>query len=74
MPPLVMVAMGVLQIALGLFAYYVRIARNFFVGYRTARSMASEEAWLYANRTFGKLCGMAGAFDLLVGIGGAGGR
>lgn len=70
MPPSVMTAIGILWIVLGLFSYYVRIKKNFFWGYRTARSMASEETWVYANRTFGKFLGIAGAVNVLLGVGG----
>lgn len=31
--------------------------------------MASEESWIYANRTFGKFFGIAGALDLSLGVG-----
>ncbi|QDR82689.1 SdpI family protein [Sporomusa termitida] len=70
MPPVVLTVIGFLWIVLGLFAYYVRIKRNFFWGYRTARAMASEEAWVCANRTFGKFLGIAGAVNVLLGVGG----
>ena len=55
MPSYALISIGVTVLFLGLVFSFIEIEINRFVGYRTKRSMASREAWLYANKTSGKL-------------------
>lgn len=41
---------------------------NKIVGYRTARSMASQEAWDYANRRCGEMMYKGGIYTLIAGV------
>lgn len=41
---------------------------NRYVGYRTARSMASQEAWDYANARMVELSGKSTLYSLVIGV------
>ena len=41
---------------------------NGLVGYRTARSMASQEAWDYANARMAELSGRSTLYSLVIGV------
>ncbi len=67
MPSYALFSIGVTVLFLGLVFSFIEIEINRFVGYRTKRSMASKEAWLYANKTSGKLFVLNGIIYLLIG-------
>lgn len=46
----------VMMIIIGwIFRRYQPSKPNYIIGYRTSRSMASQEAWIYANKRFAEL-------------------
>ncbi len=67
MPSYTLISIGVTVLFLGLVFSFIEIEINRFVGYRTKQSMASKEAWLYANKTSGKLFVLNGIIYLLIG-------
>ncbi len=67
MPSAGLIITGVLFLFLGLVISGIQFTRNNVIGYRTKRSMASEEAWLCANYTGGRLLMGSGAVNIIVG-------
>ena len=67
MPSYALIGTGIIILFLGLVFSFIEIEINKFVGYRTKRSMASKEAWKYANKTSGKLFVLNGIIYMLVG-------
>ena len=61
--PLIMVLFGVI------FSKKAPKNINYFFGYRTERSMKSEETWVFAHKYLGRLWLIIGAVMLLVSVG-----
>ena len=62
------VILGVLLLIAGVLFSYVRIRRNYFLGYRTFRSMKNDANWIFANKEMAKLSFVIGAVSTLTGF------
>jgi uncharacterized membrane protein len=59
--------LGIVLLIAGVFFRYACIRRNYFLGYRTFRSMKSDANWDFANRLMGKFSLMVGSLSMLAG-------
>lgn len=67
MPSYTLISIGFIILFLGLVFSFVEIEINRLIGYRTKRSMATKEAWQYANKTSGNLFAINGIIFMLLG-------
>jgi len=67
MPSHALIGIGITILFSGLIFSFIEIEINKFIGYRTKRSMASKEAWKYANKTLGRLFVLNGTIYMFVG-------
>lgn len=62
------VILGVLLLVAGILFKFARIHRNFFLGYRTFRSMKSDANWNFANKEMAKYSLIIGSLSTVSGI------
>lgn len=67
MLPIGMIISGLTQIALGVFALYMKLEINPVIGYRTKQSMLNEKTWIYGNQSFGKMLAICGLINVISG-------
>lgn len=62
-----MIICGLTQMALGVFALYMKLEINPVIGYRTKQSMLNEKTWIYGNQSFGKMLAICGLINVISG-------
>ncbi len=62
------VILGILLLAAGVLFRYARVRRNYFLGYRTFRSMKNDSNWDFANKEMAKLSLVVGSISTIAGF------
>jgi uncharacterized membrane protein len=62
------VILGVLLLTAGIVFRYARIKRNYFLGYRTFRSMKNDANWDFANKEMAKYSLTIGLLSTISGL------
>jgi uncharacterized membrane protein len=59
---------GLVILAIGLIIKYANVKRNYWLGYRTPRSMKSPTHWAFANQRMARHAIVVGTLSALTGI------